>query len=314
MKTQIVIHVLPREIDQCYRLIHDLKRSFYFVDKEDKIILDLTLNLSDHYTNWEKSKLPKEFFIEKFKYIEKISTFENQFKISHEITGINSVRRNALRENSDVTHYLWVDVDMFINQTCLYMALEAAKSITDDYSIISAELIQGWDPSWDVISNPKTKNTPRVYHEDGVTSDRSKSLWGTTDPYDMYMENNIDKEPSLRKIDTIKFGGGLFNLYSSNLLKLIDIPDSFTHYGLDDTFIMVGSQIMKKLGYNINQYVLEDINILEDHWYRENVYDKFLYINDPKIIKNNFKTIANKAWPSELTKLQIKLQQHKNGL
>ena len=314
MKTQIVIRVLPREIDQCYRLIHDLKRSFYFVDKEDKIILDLTLNLSDHYTNWEKSKLPKEFFIEKFKYIEKISTFENQFKISHEITGINSVRRNALRENSDVTHYLWVDVDMFINQTCLYMALEAAKSITDDYSIISAELIQGWDPSWDVISNPKTKNTPRVYHEDGVTSDRSKSLWGTTDPYDMYMENNIDKEPSLRKIDTIKFGGGLFNLYSSNLLKLIDIPDSFTHYGLDDTFIMVGSQIMKKLGYNINQYVLDDINILEDHWYRENVYDKFLYINDPKIIKNNFKTIANKAWPSELNKLQIKLQQHKNGL
>ena len=314
MRIQIVIHVLPREIDQCYRLIHDLKRALYFVNKEDTIILDLTLNLSDHYTDWDKSRLPKDFFIEKFKYIEKISTFENQFKISHEITGINSVRRNALRENSDVTHYLWVDVDMFINQTCLYMVLEAAKSITDDYSIISAELIQGWDPSWDIISNPKTRNTPRVYHEDGITADRSKSLWGTTDPYDMYMENNINKEPSLRKIDTIKFGGGLFNLYSSNLLKLIDIPDSFTHYGLDDTFIMVGSQIMKKLGYNINQYVLEDVNILEDHWYRENVYDKFLYMNDPKIIKNNFKNIANKAWHNELNKLQIKLQQHKNGL
>lgn len=314
MKTQIVIHILPREIDQCYRLVHDLKRALYFVNKEDTIILDLTLNLSDHYTDWDKSQLPKDFFIEKFKYIEKISTFENQFKISHEITGINSVRRNALRENSDVTHYLWVDVDMFINQTCLYMALEAAKSITDDYSIISAELIQGWDPSWDVISNPKTRNTPRVYHEDGTTADRSKSLWGITDPYDMYMENNINKEPSLRKINTIKFGGGLFNLYSSNLLKLIDIPDSFTHYGLDDTFIMVGSQIMKKLGYNINQYVLENVNILEDHWYRENVYDKFLHMNDPKIIKNNFKNIANKAWPNELNKLQIKLQQHKNGL
>ena len=45
MKTQIVMHILPREIDQCYRLIHDLKRASYFVDKEDKIILDLTLNL-----------------------------------------------------------------------------------------------------------------------------------------------------------------------------------------------------------------------------------------------------------------------------
>ena len=312
MKTQIVMHILPREIDQCYRLIHDLKRASYFLEKKDEIILDITLNLSDHYTNWEKSKLPKEFFIEKFNYIEKISNFTNQFKISHEITGINSVRRNALRENSNVTHFLWVDVDIFVNQTCLYMALEAAKTITDKYHIISAELIQGWDPSWDVISNPATRNTPRIYHDDGVTANRSKSLWGTTDPYEMYMENNINKEPSLRKINTIKFGGGWFNIFSKNLLKLIDIPDSLGHYGLDDTFIMVGSQIMKQLGYNINQYVLEDVNILEDHWYREDVYDKFLHINDPKIIKNNFKKIADQAWSNELSKLQTKLINYKN--
>ena len=313
MKTQIVMHILPREIDQCYRLIHDLKRSSYFLDKDDKIVLDLTLNLSDHYTNWNDSKLSKDFFIEKFKYIEKISTFENKFKISHEITGINSVRRNALREKSDVTHFLWVDVDMFINQTCLYMALEAAKTITDDYYIISAELIQGWDPSWDIISNPATRNTPRVYHEDGTTADRSKSLWGTTDPYEMYMENNINKEPSIRPINNIKFGGGLFNLFTADLLRLIDIPDSFTHYGLDDTFIMVGSQMMKNLGYNVNQYVLEDVNILEDHWYRENVYDKFLSLTDYKKVKNDFKQIANRAWSDELNILQTKLKKHKNA-
>lgn len=306
MKVQIVIHILPREIDQCYRLIHDLKRASYLLG-DDKIILDLTLNLSDHYTDWDNSQLPKDFFIEKFKYIENISTFENQFKISNEITGINTVRRNALRDNPEVDNFLWVDVDMFVNQTCLYMALETAKHLKDDYYIISAELIQGWDTSWDVISSPLTRDTPRVYHDDGTTADRSKSLWGTTDPYKMYMENNLSKETSIRKIDTIKFGGGLFNLFSGNLLRLIDIPDSFTHYGLDDTFIMVGSQIMKQLGYNINQYVMENVNILEDHWYRENVYDKFLCINDPKIIKDNFKQIANQAWPHELKLLHSKL-------
>lgn len=306
MKVQIVIHILPREIDQCYRLIHDLKRASYLLG-DDEIILDLTLNLSDHYTDWDNSQLPKDFFIEKFKYIENISTFENQFKISNEITGINTVRRNALRDNPEVDNFLWVDVDMFVNQTCLYMALETAKHLKDDYYIISAELIQGWDTSWDVISSPLTRDTPRVYHDDGTTADRSKSLWGTTDPYKMYMENNLSKETSIRKIDTIKFGGGLFNLFSGNLLRLIDIPDSFTHYGLDDTFIMVGSQIMKQLGYNINQYVMENVNILEDHWYRENVYDKFLCINDPKIIKDNFKLIANQAWPHELKLLHSKL-------
>lgn len=306
MKVQIVIHILPREIDQCYRLIHDLKRASYLLG-DDEIILDLTLNLSDHYTDWNNSQLPKDFFIEKFKYIENISTFVNQFKISNEITGINTVRRNALRDNPEVDNFLWVDVDMFVNQTCLYMALETAKHLKDDYYIISAELIQGWDTSWDVISSPLTRDTPRVYHDDGTTADRSKSLWGTTDPYKMYMENNLSKETSIRKIDTIKFGGGLFNLFSGNLLRLIDIPDSFTHYGLDDTFVMVGSQIMKQLGYNINQYVMENVNILEDHWYRENVYDKFLCINDPKIIKDNFKLIANQAWPHELKLLHSKL-------
>lgn len=307
MKAQIVIHVLPREIDQCYRLVHDLKRAAFLVDSSVEIVLDVTLNLSDHYTDWSSSLLPKEFFIEKFNYIENISNFSNDFKIVESLTGINTVRRNAINTCPDVTHFIWVDVDMFINQLCLSTILQAAQNIPDDYYIVSAELIQGWDSSWDVISNPATRNTPRVYHDDGVTADRSKSLWGTTDPYDMYLENNFDKNPSVRKIDTIKFGGGLFNLFSGNLLRLITIPESFSHYGLDDTFVMVGSQIMKKLGYSINQYVLENINILEDHWYRENVYDKFLVMQDSKKIKNEFKAIANANWSAEISNLNKRL-------
>ena len=48
MKTQIVMHILPREIDQCYRLIHDLKRSSYFLSKDDKIFI------SEILENYEK--------------------------------------------------------------------------------------------------------------------------------------------------------------------------------------------------------------------------------------------------------------------
>ena len=77
---------------------------------------------------------------------------------------------------------------------------------------------------------------------------------------------------------------------------------------------MVGSQMMKQLVYNINQYVLEDVNVLEDHWYRENVYDKFLTLTDYKKVKNDFKQVSNQAWSNELNKLQIKLKQHKNEL
>ena len=70
---------------------------------------------------------------------------------------------------------------------------------------------------------------------------------------------------------------------------------------------------MKNCGYDINQYVMENVNILEDHWYRENVYDKFLSFPDYKQVKNDFKNVANKAWPHELNKLQNKLINNKNN-
>lgn len=312
MKIQIVLHALPREIDDVHRIVDQLKRSNYFLSKGQEILLDFTLNVSDHMVDWKKSKLPKEFFIKKFKYIESLSTFHNDFKITTEISGCNSVRRNAIRSNSDTTHILFLDCDLYFSQFNLQMMFQAIKSIQDKYYIISSELIQGWDPSWDVISNPKTRNTPRIYHEDGITTNRSKSLWGTTDPYDMYMENNIDKIPSLREIKEIKFGGGWFNLFNKELLKLIDIPDSLGVYGLDDTYIAYGCMIMKKLGYNVNQYVLENMNILEDHFYRKNVYDDLLVLKD---VREHFKQIATKAWPNEINLLQNKLREHyKNEL
>ena len=48
MKTvQIVIHCLPREIDQLERLCNSLRESYYFVENQIDIILDVTLNLND---------------------------------------------------------------------------------------------------------------------------------------------------------------------------------------------------------------------------------------------------------------------------
>ena len=60
---QILLHILPREIDELDRICDHLHRSSFFLEKNDKINLDITLNLSDQFTNWDKSLLPKEFFI-----------------------------------------------------------------------------------------------------------------------------------------------------------------------------------------------------------------------------------------------------------
>ena len=54
MKTvQIVIHCLPREIDQLERLCNTLRENYYFVENHVNVVLDVTLNLND-----KKSETP----------------------------------------------------------------------------------------------------------------------------------------------------------------------------------------------------------------------------------------------------------------
>ena len=67
---QIILHCLPREIDEVERICNHLQRSSHFLEDGDKVILDFTLNVSDTLTDWSKSKLPKEFFVEKWKMME----------------------------------------------------------------------------------------------------------------------------------------------------------------------------------------------------------------------------------------------------
>ena len=62
---QIVMHCLPREIDQLERILDKLHESSFYLDKNDKVIIDVTLNLNDIFTDWENSILDKNFFITK---------------------------------------------------------------------------------------------------------------------------------------------------------------------------------------------------------------------------------------------------------
>ena len=74
-KLQIILHCLPREIDEVERICNHLQRSSHFLEDRDKVILDFTLNVSDTLTDWGKSKLPKEFFIEKWKMMENYTVY-----------------------------------------------------------------------------------------------------------------------------------------------------------------------------------------------------------------------------------------------
>ena len=72
MNIKLIYHIMPWEIDYALLTFTQLKKSSYYLNSEDKIYIDTALNLSDYIIDWDNSKLPKEFFIEKYKTISKL--------------------------------------------------------------------------------------------------------------------------------------------------------------------------------------------------------------------------------------------------
>ena len=162
---QILLHILPREIDELERICDHLHRSSFFLSPDDKVNLDITLNLSNEFTDWDKSLLPKEFFIEKFKSIEIKSDWTNKniFELNYDKTcmGCNDKRRNSIRKYSDsVSHFLYLDPDVSFPIWGLYYMFRAIESINSKYYMITGETQRLWDESWDCIVNKRYLNTP----------------------------------------------------------------------------------------------------------------------------------------------------------
>ena len=262
---KIVLHCLPNELDQVSWIVDQLKRSSRFIDAK-KFILDFTLNVSSEDTDWNKSKLTREFCIERFNLIFERSPFLNQHKISEKQTGCNTVRRNAIRENDETTHIIYLDTDLIFPEIILYYIEQAINEIESKYYIISPQIFQLWDSSWDIISHPDYRNISR-----------ENKQW-LKNPYQVFEHEPTDIK--LVKLPYIKFGGGWFNVFSKNLLELIDIPDSLGHYGLDDTFVSTAANMLKQKEYDIEQFVLNDIVVKEDRVYRTYSMDKFFHRNN----------------------------------
>ena len=301
---QIILHCLPREIDEVERICNHLQRSSHFLQNNDKVILDFTLNVSDVLTDWDKSKLPKDFFIEKWKMIEQRSdwTHKNIFEINTDETclGCNDKRRNSIRQYSDdVTHFMYLDTDVHFSIYNLSYIFRAIEQIKNEYCIISSQLLRLWDDGWDIISNDRF--IPMGY---------DSKIWLKFDPFGIDSEVlNHSDNLSLKEIPYIKFGGGWFNVFSSNLLKLIDVPDSLSSYGLDDTFVEEGCRMMQQKGYDIKQYTLDNMLVCENRKYRNlNPYVNFITDKtNSDEFKQHYRDNANKYYPEELRKLSERL-------
>lgn len=282
---QIAIHVLPQEIDRLEEILIQLKVSSNYISEQDKVLVNVVLNTN--LIEWDKSIIPKSFFIDKFITLEKFTRTwaDTKFEINEDgtIQGCVSYRRK-IADTTQADAVLLLDTDIIFSPTLLSHLISSINILKNDYPyyILTPQITPMWDNSWDIIVNDQFKN-------DNIN-------FQNRNPY-KYAQCLGDV--SIKLINEFKFGGGWATLISTPLLKYIRIPESLGHYGLEDTYIMICSQIMKQKGLNVNQFVLENEIIVEDNIFRFNPYKNYLSIIDKR---EEFKKTANENFQKELIK------------
>ena len=118
-----VIHVMPWEIDHLFLLQHQLKRSSYYLEENDKFEMDVVLNLSDKLIDWDKSKLDKEFFIDKYKstqYLTDWATCRYTIYEGDEMYGHLDLMKNCINDDIKCDAYMSVVPDVHFHETLLH--------------------------------------------------------------------------------------------------------------------------------------------------------------------------------------------------
>ena len=242
--------MMPWEIDYALLSFTQLKKSIIFLNPEDKMYIDVALNLSSYVIDWNKSKLPKEFFINKFN---SLIALLNEYTVrptiyeGNELWGHLDIQKSQIEPHID--YYLGLCPDMWFHEYTLFYILEAAKQIKDKYFIITPEIHKLWDWTWDELVNENYKDVP---YED----------WNKSDIFEI--QSRALGEPYIQQTSRFKYAGW-FDLYSKDFIELIPVPDDWKGYGPWDYYSMLISDIAVKNGIDIKEYVLRNQIIFEYH-------------------------------------------------
>lgn len=296
MKIVISIFCLPYEIDELENTLTQLRKSSYYLDNKIEWTLDVTMCISNDMVNWNKSSLPKTYFIDK---LLKLSSHTDwclkTFQTSETIKGCVSQRRHSLKTYTDADYFIWLDTDIIFEERTLSYIESTIKTVSDQYqySIITPEIVKIWDNTWDCLVNEQFLDKPIGYQK-------------TNDPY---KDNGIKGEISIQTIQNtipnqprFKFAGGWFTCISGNLLRRIGIPESFGHYGYEDTFVMWASEkITQTTSDEIYQFKIQNLVVCENYKYRNNSH----YINNLSVYdrREEFKKIAESNFNLELEQI-----------
>jgi len=296
MKIVISIFCLPYEIDELENTLNQLKRASFYLNKKTEWVLDVTMCISDKMIDWSKSSIPKKYFEDKLLKLSSQSDWcAKYFRTSDTILGCVSQRRESAKTHKEVDYFIWLDTDIIFDERTLFYfenSLESISKITG-LTIITPEIVRIWDNTWDCIVNENFLDKPFDYQK-------------TNDPY---KDSGIKGEVSVESVENttspqsrFKFAGGWFTCISGNIIRRIGVPESFGHYGYEDTFIMVAAEKMIQTQQrDIRQFKLKNLVVCENYKYRNNSH----YLNNISVYdrREQFKQIAESNFMKELEKI-----------
>lgn len=255
MKKIITIFILPNEIELYENLMVRLRNSLTMSSDSD-FYVDATLSVADEMVDWGNSSITKEEIVNRFA---EASTLPGDYFVDEEgeVMGCVSKRRESWKKYPDAESFTWIDCDFYFpNETFTYIShgISALQSLKIDDFILTPQYVKIWDDTWDELVNENFADKPYGYY-DG--NDNHPDYKAETDA-------QCYGQPELQRIKNFKIGGGWITTISKPLLDKVTIPESFGHYGEEDTFVMVVAQNLVKRGHNIQQYVIKNIVAAQD--------------------------------------------------
>lgn len=243
---KIAIHCLPHEIDYLMLTYIQLKKSKYHLSSRINVTIETCLNLSSYLINWEESKLPKEFFINKYNQIANLLEDYNHINKIYDgdkLYGHLDLQKEIVCKEAD--YYMGLCPDIYFSEYLLSYMIEAAIKVPNKYFNLIPQTSKLSDQSWDEITDKKWMKIP---YEDCYKQDT----------FDIRYHNKIDdSEREIIPVKNLKFGGW-FDLMNKGFYEdLVPLQKSWSGYGPYDTYSMYVCHQLKQIGVDYQQYMLK---------------------------------------------------------
>ena len=292
-RTLICIHVMPSELEMFERQMNQMHKALSYLNETDDVTLKVTLNLNPELTDWEASELKNGHFVSRFAVLFNGIKNINEIILDTSCWGTTQQKRESIKLDYD--QFIFCDTDILFHEHMLRYQLDTSYQLDGMY-IISPSLAKFWDESWDVLCHSDYMDKHIGY------STEREAIENT------YVQT-VDKI-EIKKTPVIKFGCGMHTLYSKSFWEFVGIPESFGGYGPEDTYGMSAATVANRMGYNINQFVMDGIYITEDYINRKPSFDGKIKPIDRKV---EFWTKANNLGQQEVINFTKKLIQKQSN-